>query len=197
MSARFAILTAAACAVASPFFAVTSAAAADRYEIDAGHTHVQFSVNRFGFTDVIAGFLDVSGVITIDEDAPENSSVEAEIKVASVESGNEERDKSIRTEFWLNAAEHPTITFQSTEVTLGENDTAAVTGNITILGVTQPITLSVALNKLGTDPASRRQAVGFSATANLKRSEFGLMTAQKLIGDDIAIRIETLAHKVE
>ena len=184
-------ILAAACAPASP------AQAQERFEIDESHTFVQFSVLRFGFNDVIATFLDVQGVITLDEAAPENSSVEVEIAVASVESGPSRRDDDLLTPFWFNAEEFPTITYRSVSVERIGEDRASVTGELTVHGVTKPVVMQVVLNKIGADPATKKEAVGFSATASLKRSDFGMTTAGNLVGDEVAIRIETLAHKIE
>ena len=186
----FAALTA-ACAPAGEAMAET------RYEIDASHTHVQFSVQRFGFNDVIGAFGDVKGVIALDQDNPENSNVQVEIGVASLNSGDATRDEHLASPFWFNMEEFPTVTFKSTSVELIDDRTANVTGDLTLLGATQPITLRVVLNKIGQDPATKKEAAGFSATATLDRTAFGMETAANLIGNDVAIRIETLAHKVE
>ena len=184
-------IMAAACTPASP------AQAQERYEIDPSHTFVQFSVQRFGFNDVIATMPDVKGVITLDQEAPENSSVEVEIGVSSLASGDATREQALMTPFWLNVEEHPKITYRSLSVERVGDDQADVAGELTILGVTKPITMRVVFNKVGTDPATKKEAVGFSATVTLKRSDFGMMTAANLVGDDVAIRIETLAHKME
>lgn len=172
-------------------------AAADQYVIDKAHTHVQFSVQRFGFNDVIGFFPELSGVITLDEDAPENSSVSVEIDVASLVSGNDTRNEHLASEFWFNTGEYPVMTFQSTQVERTGETSARVTGDLMLLGVTHPVTLDVVMNKLGEDPATKKMAAGFSAITQLKRSTFGMTTAAALIGDDVAIRIETLAHKTE
>ncbi len=172
------------------------ALAADIYEIDPTHTHVQFSIERFGFNDVIGFFPGVKGAVTLDSENPEASQVEAEIHVASLVSGDPTRNDHVKGEFWLNAAEFPMITFLSTAVILEADETAEVIGELTILGQTNPVTLSVTLNKLGIDPATKRAAAGFSATGTIKRSDFGLDIASALIGDEVSIRIETLAHMV-
>ena len=164
------------------------------YVIDAAHTHTQFTIMRFGFNAVIGDFRDVKGEIVLDEDNPENSSVSVEIAVSSVSSGDATRDEHLQGEFWFNAAEYPTITFHSTSVEQTDENTAVVTGDLTILGVTKPAALNVILNKLGQDPATKGPAAGFSATTALKRSEFGIQTAMGLIGDDVSIQIEALGH---
>lgn len=186
------------CAAIAAFgVAAGPALAADRYELDPAHTHVQFSVERFGFNDIIGYFPGVAGVVTLDRDAPENSAVEAEISVASLESGDETRNAHVTGGSWLDAAEFATIAFKSTGVETTAENAARVTGDLTVLGETRAVTLDVTLNKLGTDPATKRMAAGFSATTVLKRSEFGLTTAGALVGDDVAVRIEVLAHKSE
>ncbi len=182
---------AAACAPAG------QALAEDRYEIDAQHTHVQFSVLRFGFNDIIGTFPGVAGVITLDQGAPENSSVEATISVPSVVSGDETRDGHIQGAAWLNTEEFATMSFTSTAVALHGDNAATVTGDLTLLGVTRPVTLDVTLNKIGPDPATKKEAVGISATASINRLDWGMETAAKFVGTDVAIRIEALAHKVE
>ncbi len=167
------------------------------YVIDASHSHVQFAVERFGFNAIIGDFRDISGVISIDADHPENSKVSATIGVASVVSGDDERDGHVRGPHWLNAAAFSTMIFTSTSVDQLSDTEADVTGDLTLLGVTKPVTLNVRLNKLGNDIVSKRPAAGFSATGVVKRSDFGLTTAAGLIGDDISIRIETLAIQPE
>ena len=181
----------AACAPAGKAMAET------RYEIDASHSHIQFSVQRFGFNDVIGAFGDVKGVITLDEEAPENSAVEVEISVASLKSGDATRDEHLASPFWFNQEAFPTITFKSTAVEQIDDKTAKVTGDLTLLGATKPVTLNVMLNKIGPDPATKKEAAGFSVTANLDRTAFGMETAANLIGNDVAIRIEVLAHEAE
>lgn len=176
---------------------VSVANAGETYEIDPSHTHVVFSVQRFGFSDVIAFFPDVAGQITLDKDAPEKSSVEVEIGVASIVSGDATRNEHLVGEFWFNADQHPTVTFNSTLVELIGENAANVTGELTLLGVSKPVTLIVKLNKLGVDPASKKDAAGFSATTTLNRHDFGMSIAENLIGGEVSVRIETLAHKSE
>lgn len=188
-------------AIASIFaaFAVpnTPALAAETYQLDPRHTHVVFSVQRFGFNDVIAFFPEVKGTVLLDEAVPKKSAVHAEIGVASIVSGDAERNEHILGAFWLNATEFPNIKYQSTSVEMTGEYSARVTGDLSLLGKTLPVMLDVTMNKLGTDPATKKKAAGFSATAKLKRSDFGLLTAGPLVGDEVSIRIETLAHLTE
>jgi polyisoprenoid-binding protein YceI len=164
------------------------------YTIDPAHTQVAFSINRFGFNNVLGRFDQVAGEVILDEANPANSSVRATIQIASVSSGNATRDEHLRSERWLNAAANPTMEFQSTSVRLTGDRTAEVTGNLTLMGQTHPVTLNVTLNLLGDAPNNRRRSAGFSATGSLSRIAFGSATAPNLIGDLVSIQLEVLAQ---
>lgn len=166
-----------------------------RYVIDGGHTHVQFSVERFGFADTIGIFPDSSGHIILDQETPENSRVVAEVRTPTVWTGLAERDEAVRSPFFLNAEAHDTIRFESTAVERTGEDQARVTGQLTIWGQSRPASFDVTLNRIGPDPSLQgREGVGFSLTGEISRSAFGHETAAALIGDVVSIRIEVLAH---
>jgi len=169
----------------------------EAYTIDANHTHVSFTVKRFGFADTLAIFPTSSGTIIIDEDNPQNSSVTAKVTTRDVWSGLKAREDSINGKGFLNTAQHPEITFTSKSVALdAQNDKRAqVIGDLTILGQTHPVTFDVTLNRIGPDITMKKtKAVGFSMTAMVRRSDFGNTTAAKFIGDEVYIKIETIAH---
>jgi len=167
------------------------------YVIDSNHTHVMFSVNRFGFTDTIGTFPESSGEIVFDEANPANSSVSAKVKTGSVWTGLEERDGHMRGEHWLNTDANPEISFSSTSVTTtGDDKRFNVTGNLTIWGESVPVTFDTTLNQLGPDrTADGKTAVGFSIKGTIKRSDFGHKTALGFVGDEVDILIETMGHK--
>lgn len=164
------------------------------YTLDPSHTQVAFSIDRFGFNRVLGRFDDVAGELVLDEANPANSSVRATIQVASVDSGHDTRDEHLREPRWLNAAQFPTIEFRSTAVRLTGERTAEVTGNLTLLGQTHPVTLNVTLNQIGPAPNNQRRTAGFSATGSLTRSAFGSTTGANVIGDSVSIQIEALAQ---
>lgn len=174
-------------------FLASPGLAAETYQIDPAHTHVMFKIERFGLSKVIGAFVDVAGAVSLDKEAPENSSVSATVKIASIDSNNEEREGHLRGPSWLDAEQFPEMTFVSTNVDQTGDETATVTGDLTLHGVTRPLTLDVVLNRIGTDPVSKREAAGFTATGSLKRSDFGMTTAQGLVGDAVEITIEALA----
>lgn len=179
---------------AALMFAGSAHAEPVTYTIDPAHTQVAFSINRFGFNNVLGRFDSVAGEVILDEANPANSSVRATIQVASISSGNSTRDEHLRGERWLNATANPTMEFQSTSVRLTGERTAEVTGNLTLMGQTHPVTLAVTLNQLADAPNNRRRSAGFSATGSLSRAAFGSAAAPNLIGDLVSIQLEVLAQ---
>lgn len=182
------IASAAVAATAAPAFAAEVA-----YGMDPAHTETTFTIDRFGFTSVIGIFAKSEGTIWLDEAAPEKSRVEATVSVDSLFTGDATRDQHVKGERWLNAAKSPTMTFKSTKVQKTGADTAKVTGDMTIMGVTQPVVLDVKLNKIGTAPNNQKKQAGFTITGSVSRKAFGSAGAAGVIGDAVAIRIETLA----
>lgn len=162
------------------------------YTLDPAHTQVSFTIDRFGFNNVLGRFETVSGEVMLDQANPAASSVHAVIQVASIDSSNDTRDEHLRSERWLNAAAFPTMEFRSTSVRLTSENSAEVVGNLTLLGQSHPVTLSVHLNRLGALP-NQRQAAGFTATGALTRSTWGSTGGANMIGDEVQIRIEALA----
>lgn len=189
-----ALFAAASCATPRPAAAQSTPVRAERFVLDPGHTQVAFSIERFGFNHVLGRFDATSGEVLLDQASPERSSVTATIQTASVSSGHPTRDEHLRGERWLNAVQFPTMTFRSTAVRRAGEHSAEVAGDMTIKGVTHPVTLHVTLNQVGRSPSNGASAAGFSATATISRAAFGIVTAPNLIGDEISITIEALGE---
>ena len=184
------ILAAVLALTAAPAFAAPVA-----YTLDPAHTQTTFVVDRFGFTSVLGAFTTAQGTIWIDEAAPANSRVDAQVTVASLYAGDATREDHVKDERWLNGAVNPILSFKSTKVVPTGPDTADVTGDLTLNGVTRPVTFKVKLNKIGKAPGSGKQAAGFTITGSVHRRDFnvGAAVPPGLIGEDVAIRIEALA----
>ncbi len=170
------------------------AAGAQRYVLDPAHTQIGFSIDRFGFNRVLGRFETIAGEVVLDQANPERSSVTATVQMTSVSAGNATRDEHLRGERWLNVAAFPTMEFRSTSVRRTGENTAVVTGELTMLGQTHPLTLNVTMNRVGVSPSNQRATVGFSATGTLSRAAWGSATAPQLIGDEVAITIEALGQ---
>ena len=171
---------------------IAAPAVAEEFAFDPSHTHILFTISHFGFSDVQGEFLDFEGSVALDPDAPENSSVSVTIDTASIDTGWEARDEHLRNADFFDVGTHPTMTFESTAVEMTGDDTALVTGDLTILGTTQSVTLDVTLNAMGPHPFREGVTVaGFRATGSIDRTEFGLAYGSPGVGDEVQIHIET------
>jgi len=172
----------------------TAAAAPVTYKLDPTHTMVLFSWNHFGFSNPSANLGQVDGTLVYDEAAPTKSTVEATLPLTGLDTFVPKLDEHMKSADFLDAAKYPNVTFKSTKVTEAGKGKLKVTGDLTVHGVTKPVTLDVTLNKVGPHPMMKVQTVGFDATAKIKRSDFGVGAYVPNVGDEITIRITTEAH---
>src|SRR5256712_10863172 len=142
------------------------------YAIDGPHTSVEFVGRHLMITKVRGRFNDVRGQITIAED-PEKSHVDVEIGVASLSSGNDDRDAHLRSADFFDVEHYPTITFASTAVRPLRDNTWELVGDLTVRGTTRPLTLQVDFDGGGASPMGDER-VGFSAATEVNREDFGL-----------------------
>lgn len=175
----------------------TPALAADTYRIDTSHTYLGFEVSHLGFSTTYGRFNDVSGTIVLDEENPEKSSVDVKIVPASVDTGHEERDEHVRGPDLLDVETYPEMGFTSTAIEVTGEKTGKITGDLTLHGVTKPVTLDVTFTKKGLYPMTEEEitAIGFNATATLKRSDYGMDKWTDMVGDEIPITISLEAQK--
>ena len=181
-------------------FAVTTSAAllgggavsAATYNLDTTHTQIGFSVNHQGFSNSRGMFVDFEGTFDFDEADVGASSAEITIQTGSLNMNDDTWNGHLSGEQWFNVENHPTMTFKSTGVKSTGDNTMDVMGDLTLLGMTKPVTLSVTLNKVGEVRGGAIKA-GFSATTTIDRTEWGLSTFAPAIGTDITISIEVEA----
>lgn len=168
-----------------------SAARAAPYVMDKSHAHVTFAVSHIGFSMVHGQFREFDATIDFDPGNVEATRVDFRIDAGSVETFWEARDRDLRSKNFLNVAEHPYITFRTTKVVPTGTDTADITGDVTILGVTRPVTLQATLNKLAPSPFRRDTTIaGFTVVGTVDRTEFGMNYAAPAIGSIVEIRLE-------
>ena len=146
--------------------------AAGLYDIDSAHTSVEFVGRHLMITKVRGRFSDVRGQITIAEE-PTKSHVEVEIGVASVSTGNDDRDAHLKNADFFDVEHHPTITFASTGVKPLRDNTWELVGDLTVHGTTKPVTLQVDFDGGGASPMGDER-IGFSAATEVNREDFGL-----------------------
>lgn len=167
------------------------AALAAPYVMDKSHAHVTFSVDHLGFSSVHGQFRTFDASIDFDPGNVEATRVSFTIDAASVDTFWEARDKHIRSKDFFDVENHPTISFTTTSVTPTGAESADVTGDLTIRGVTKPVTLQAKLNKLGPSPFNPSKTIaGFSVQGEIDRTEFGVSYAAPAVSAIVPIRIE-------
>jgi len=177
-------------AVALPF----SALAADNYTIDSAHTFPHFSISHLGFSTMQGRFDNTSGKVTLDRKA-KSGSVEIEIQAASISTGHAKRDDHLRGPDFFTTEEFPTISYKSTKFNFKGDTPASVEGNLTMLGVSKPVTLTIDAFNCGVHPMNKKDVCGAAASAMIKRSDFGIKYGIPNIGDDVKLVFEIEAIK--
>ena len=161
---------------------------------DPYHTQVEFAAKHFGMMTIRGHFTEIKATGTIDPDHPETSSVDVTIQVASIRTHNEVRDNDLRSSNFLEAEKYPTMTFKSTKIAPAGQDRYTMTGDLTIKGTTQPVTLSVVRYGEMSDPRMGHR-IAYSAEGKLNRKDFGMtmspmMDGKLIVSDEIQIMIE-------
>ena len=177
--------------------AAAPAFAADRYEFDPNHRNVRFTFNHFGFSNISASFEDLDGHIMLEPTDISKSSVQVSIPLRSVHSGVPKFDEHLKSPDFFDTGKYPKATFRSTKVEPSSNTQMKVTGDLTLHGVTKPVTLDVTINKVGVHPMAKAEWAGFDARATVKRSDFGLGLYAPNVSDEIEIEISVEAKKVK
>lgn len=170
-----------------------AACAADSYTVDPMHTYPHFSVSHMGFSTMHGRFDETSGKITLDTKA-KRGSMEITIKTGSITTGYAKRDNHLKSPDFFNAAEFPVMTFKSTKMKFKGDVPVSVEGELTLLGVTKPVTLTITEFKCGANPMNKKYECGAGATGKIKRSDFG-MNKFPIIGDEIKLVFEIEAYK--
>ena len=137
---------------ATPTFAIDGVAGIEKYEIDRDHTNIVWYISHMGFSRTIGHFNEFEGTVELNYDDPDKSKIYITIETDSITSGVEDLDRQLKSELFFDVEKFPTAIFESTNITLTENDRAEVKGNFTMLGKTNEITLNVRLNKRAMDP---------------------------------------------
>ena len=171
----------------------------DRWEIDPAHFSIVFNANHIDYGRTWGMFLKGEGSFVFDEDTKELSDLTVTIPADSVFSNDDRRDGHLRSNDFLGAEANPLITFVMTDATPATENTGTITGDLTLRGVTKPVTLDVTLNKIGPYPWGSNYVLGVTATTTIMRSDFGMTYALEgnLVGDDIPLTFEIEAIRVE
>jgi polyisoprenoid-binding protein YceI len=169
---------------------VQAALSAQSWRIDEERTAIGFKIEAVGFPTTRGRFTHYSGHILLDFDHPAKSLTSFSVDSGSVELGSKTFSDFVKSAALLDVTRFPTLSFTSTQVEKLDPRTARVTGNLTMLGMTKPIALTV---NVETEPSGKRRIVVFSATGTLKRSDFGMIFGIPLIDDALEITVKTRA----
>src|SRR5467141_5149695 len=164
---------------------IFSANAADTFKVDAVHSFVLFSVLHLGIANTYGRFNDIAGTVVFDKDNPSKSSVELSVPVASLDTHNSIRDLSLKSRDFFDAKQFPAMTFKSTKVE-GDGDTLKVSGDLTIHGVTKPMTVDFKKGGEGKGVFGEMRGGG-ETRFTIKRSDFGMNFEQGEIGDEVTV----------
>ncbi|MBC7794753.1 MAG: YceI family protein [Clostridia bacterium] len=184
----------AALAVSLP--AVSVLAAPEAYTVDKVHSAVIWKVHHLGAGNTYGLFTDISGTLNVDPANPAASSIDVIIKADSITTHDEKRDQHLKGPDFFNTKQFPTITFKSKSVTKVDDKNATVAGDLTLHGVTKPVTAKVAYLGSGKLPNGTAN-IGYEATLSIKRSDFGMayMVGATGIEDEVPLTIAIEADK--
>lgn len=164
---------------------------AGTYALDAAHGKITWSVNHLGFSTYYGQFVNVQAELKLDPANPSASTLTATIPLTEVDSNSDGLDTHLQTPDFFDTANHPTATFVSRSITIDSDDPteADVLGDLTIRGVTRPVTMEVEFNQAGPSMGNSYK-VGFDGEATIKRSEFGINYALPAVSDEVKLHLE-------
>jgi polyisoprenoid-binding protein YceI len=173
---------------------------AEKYDIDASHSGVVFGWNHFGFSNPSARFDKIEGSVLLDKADLTKSSISVTLQLEGLDTGVAKLDEALKSPDFLDAARYPTITFKSTKIEKTGENGLRITGDLTVHGVTKPVTLDTRVNKIGIfeiPGVIKTPAAGFDATTVIRRSDFGVTKYVPAVSDEIAVRITLDAKQAQ
>jgi polyisoprenoid-binding protein YceI len=168
---------------------------AGSYEVEPRHTQVVFAISHFGLTDFYGRFDKVSGTLSFNPTALSNSAVSISIDTASVDTPNAQLNSEIQAPAIFDSAHFPAATFKSTSIARTGPNSGRITGDLTLKGITKPVTLEVTYNGgLKSPMGGSAYLIGFHATTTIRRSDFNMTSTMwsPLVGDDAKLTVEAL-----
>ncbi|MCC9622500.1 YceI family protein [Thalassospira sp. MA62] len=171
--------------------AAVSAQAAETYKLDPAHTSIIFIVNHLGLSNFQGRFGGVSGELTLDRENVADSSATINVDLNQIDSGVEGLNDHMKSADFFDVENYPTATFKSTSVELVDEDSAKITGDLTMHGETHPLVLDVDLIGEGDHPMTNDHIVGFSADGTVTRSEYGVDYFVPGVSDDVTLQISS------
>lgn len=157
--------------------------------IDGSHSAVIFQWNHFGFSNPVARLEKVQGTLDLDQADLTRSSITVAMPLEGLRTGDDFLNKRLLGSEFFDAAHYPVVTFRSVKVERGQGGRLAVSGELTVHGVTRPVVLNARLNRIAPNPFTKLTTVGFDAETTIRRSEFGLEKYIPAVSDEVVVRI--------
>jgi polyisoprenoid-binding protein YceI len=181
---------------AAAFALASTSLRAETYTLESEYTQGVFRWNHLGFSSPAAQFAQGQGTLEFDPADPSRAAITVTIPLTTLYTGVPALDEDFRSTDFFDTARFPIATFKSTRVEKGAlKDQLRVTGDLSLHGVTRPVTLDVTVIKIGTNPRTSLPTVGFAATTTLKRSDFGMGKYVPQVSDEI--RVQLISQAVE
>ncbi len=160
------------------------------YDVDPEHGYIVFSYSHLGLSTPKVGFNSFTAVLDLDTESPAESTVDVTIDATSVDSRVPRFDEHLNSSEWLDTAQYPEITFESTGMKQTTDDTFEITGELTMKGITKPLTLTATINAAKIHPLKEIPVVGVSATGTVLRSDYGVDKYAPAVSDEVTVSIE-------
>jgi len=174
-----------------------AAAAPQAYVFDASHSQVLFSYNHLGFSTTYGMFSGFDGAISFDVEDPAASTVTVSMPLKSMLTGWEARFGHFMSKDFFDATDDEMVSFTSTGIEVTGENTALITGDLEVNGITKSVVLITTMNQMGTHPVAGKEWLGFDATTTLNRTDFGVGAFAPFVGDEVTLKISIEASKVE
>ena len=174
--------------------ALPAMAELETYTVDPRHTLPTYEVGHLGYSMQRGRFNKTTGKITLDAEARKGSA-DIVMEAGSVSSGIDKLDEHLRSEDFFNAAKYPQITFKSTSFAFDGDRVKSASGDLTINGVTRPVTFNANMFLCGPHPVTKKKQCGADLVATIKRSEFGMKYALPALADEVTLRVPVEATK--
>jgi len=174
--------------------AAPASAQVQKFDIDNNHTQVSFTYDHFGFSNPTSRLETIKGSIELNQQDWSKSSVAVTMPLSGLHSGVEKLDADLKSARFFDAEKNPDIMFKSTKVEKTGANALKVTGDLTVHGVTKPVTLAVKVNKIGENKMMQTQTAGFDADTTIKRSEWGVSGYVPAVSDEVPIHLTVSAN---
>ena len=168
---------------------------AGTYAVETHHTQVSFGVDHLGISPYYGSFSDVTGTLVLDPAKISAATLTVSVPIASVQTTSAKLTEELKSADWFDAAKFPTATFTSTKVTSTSPTTATIDGNLTLHGVTRPVTLEARFYGAGVNPMSKALGVGFEARTKIRRTDFGVKAGIPFVSDEVGLLIAAAFEK--